>query len=225
MARAARFVHRRSVVTLCSMRLHTYVAMGGGVLLGLALRSRASTRMKALISSAPGIASSGALKKYPTPKPQTAAGLAAAQGNLELLRGMDAAALREADAHANTPLIWAADAGHGSVLEYLLQPGKAIDDVNVRGFLGNTALSRACRQGHEDAVRALLSTHGIDPNVCNDKLQYPLHFAAFQRHTGVVRIMLDSGKCDTHVVDRKGRTPAEDTKDAGIRQMIIESRK
>ena len=206
--------------------LHTYVvAMGSGVLLGLAVRSRASAHMKRLINCAPGITSTGALKKYPTPKPETAAGLAAAQGDLVALRTMDAAALREADVNHNTPLIWAADAGHASVLQYLLQPGKAIDDVNVRGFLGNTALSRACRQGHDEAVRTLLSTHGVDPNLCNDKLQYPLHFAAFQQHTSVVRIMLDSGLCDTTVTDRKGRTPAEDTKNADIRRMIIESRK
>jgi uncharacterized protein len=106
------------------------------------------------------------------------------------------------------------------VLKLLLSSGAAAT-VNQRGFLGNTALSRACRQGHEGAVRALLATPGVDPNVGNDKLQFPLHFAAFQRHAGVVRLMLESGLCDTTVTDRKGRTPAEDTKDVAIREMIL----
>jgi hypothetical protein len=50
-----------------------------------------------------------------------------------------------------------------------------------------------------------------------------MHFAAFQRHAAVVRVMLDAGM-DTMVLDRKGRTPAEDTKDEAIRQMILDSR-
>ncbi len=61
-------------------------------------------------------------------------------------------------------------------------------------------------------------------NVCNDKLQYPLHFAAFQRHRGCVKVMLDAD-ADTTVKDRKGRTPAEDTKDVVIRDAILAARK
>jgi ankyrin repeat protein len=55
-------------------------------------------------------------------------------------------------------------------------------------------------------------------------MQYPLHFAAFKKHPQVVRVMLESGKCSTTVVDRKGRTPAEDTSLEEIRQMILEYR-
>ena len=58
------------------------------------------------------------------------------------------------------------------MLKLLLSSGAAAT-VNQRGFLGNTALSRACRQGHEGAVRALLATPGVDPNVGNDNALYP----------------------------------------------------
>jgi len=61
-------------------------------------------------------------------------------------------------------------------------------------------------------------------NVCNDKQQFPLHFAAFQRHRVCVKVMLDHG-ADTTVVDRKGRTPAEDTKDECIREAILAARR
>lgn len=61
-------------------------------------------------------------------------------------------------------------------------------------------------------------------NVCNDKMQYPLHFAAFKKHPETVRAMLDGG-VDTTVLDRKGRTPAEDTSDPAIRAMILEARR
>ena len=61
-------------------------------------------------------------------------------------------------------------------------------------------------------------------NLANEKLQHPLHFAAFQRHRGCVKIMLDAD-ADTTVKDRKGRTPAEDTKDMVIRDAILAARK
>ena len=51
-----------------------------------------------------------------------------------------------------------------------------------------------------------------------------MHFAAYKQHKDVIAVMLEMG-VDTMVVDRKGRTPAEDTKSEEIREMIINSRK
>ena len=102
--------------------------------------------------------------------------------------------------------------------------GKDPASVNARGYLGNTAIARAARGGYLDCVSALLKASQINPNIANEKMQYALHFAAFKRHPNVVEIMLQSGKCDSMVTDRKGRTPAEDTKDEGIRDMILKSR-
>merc|ERR1712110_1304710 len=96
-----------------------------------------------------------------------------------------------------------------------------------RGYLGNTATARAARGGHLSCVKLLLGNereNGVDPNICNEKKQYPLHFAAFKNHPEVVRVLLDSGLCDTLVQDRKGRTPAEDTSVGAIRDMILEYR-
>ena len=196
--------------------------MGGAGALGWAIRSRAVIMRR--IMQAPGIDKvSGKLRKYPRPEPQGAAAKAAAHGDIAALRALGAHDLIDADSEGNTPLIWAADAGEEAAVLLLLASG-ADATVNTAGFLGNTALSRACRQGHEPIVRALLAVPEIDPNVGNDKMQFPLHFAAFQHHAGVVRLMLDSKLCDTFVTDRKGRTPAEDTKDAGIRNMILAAR-
>ena len=107
------------------------------------------------------------------------------------------------------------------MVRYLLSFPADVVDPNARGFLGNTALARACRGGHADCVAALLSSPTIDPNVANDKMQYPLHFAAFKKHTDCVVRMIDSGKCDYGVKDRKGRVPAEDTSDGTIRDMLL----
>lgn len=148
------------------------------------------------------------------------------------------------DSYGNIPLHWASDRGQYEALEYLLsqipeyqkheenrQQQQDNEEqqlestiVNTRGYLGNTPLARACRGGRIFCVELLLARDDIDPNICNDKKQYPLHFAAFKKHPEVVRLMLESGKCSTLVKDRKGRTPAEDTSVEEIKRMILEHR-
>lgn len=191
-----------------------------------------------------GINADGSLKKYPTPKPSTPASIAASTGDLTALSSPQVKPfLWTEDEFGNTPLIWAADQGQHAALEYILsqEPGvegnTSIDsntDVNTRGYLGNTAIARASRGGHLSCVQLLLQqsqtqtqkrSSRINPNVCNEKKQYPLHFAAFKKHPEVVRALLDSGLCDTLVKDRKGRTPAEDTSVESIRNMILKYRK
>ena len=69
----------------------------------------------------------------------------------------------------------------------------------------------------------LLLKAGANPNLSNDKMQYPMHFAAFNNHKECVKILLKYD-ASTYVLDRKGRTPAEDTKDVEIRELILSSR-
>lgn len=152
--------------------------------------------------------------------------MAAYNGNTSLLSSLPATNLLIVDETENTPLIWSADQGHTDTLQIILDAVTKIDpsSVNARGFLGNTALSRAARGGHVECVIALLKIPEINPNIPNDKMQYPLHFAAFKRKPEVVKILLEHKACDSTVIDRKGRTPAEDTSDIDIRNMILESR-
>ena len=183
-----------------------------------------SFRMNA---SRSGINTDNTLKKYEIPVPFTEAALAAYNGDTSLLSSLPSANLLAVDETGNTPLIWCADKGHKDALRLILEAVAKKDpsSVNTRGYLGNTALSRAARGGHVECVIALLRMSDINPNIANDKMQYPLHFAAFKRKPEVVRVLLDSKMCDSTVVDRKGRTPAEDTSDDSIRNMIIESRR
>ena len=60
---------------------------------------------------------------------------------------------------------------------------------------------------------------GADPDLPNVKLQYPLHFAAFKHKPEAVRVLLQHGASPLSL-DRKGRTPAEDTSDGAIRDAI-----
>ncbi len=177
-----------------------------------------------------GINPDGSLKKFATPVPTTEIEIAAATGDVEtlskILEGGGSSLLSsESSPSGNTPLIWAADAGHASCVKAILEQTPTDDNsINVKGYLGNTALARATRGGHTECVSLLIARNDIDPNHCNEKLQYPLHFAAFKKKMDCVKVLLDSGKCDTLVKDRKGRTPAEDTSVDEIRDLILKYR-
>ena len=136
----------------------------------------------------------GTLNKFPIPLPDSILAKAAASGDLQTVSSAVPDLLSEPTSieFNNTPLIWAANQGQTAVLQHLLSVLPS-SSVNHRGYLGNTALSRAARAGHVECVRLLLGAPGIDPNIGNDKKQYPLHFAAFKKKRECVAAMLESG--------------------------------
>ena len=158
------------------------------------------------------------LKTYDAPTPSSPTTRSIVQGIIE---NIDESALHEPGDTGNTPLIWAANSGHKHVVQFLLQDSSA--SVDVQGYLGNTALSRAARHGHAHIVKMLIDA-GANPNIGNNKMQYPLHFAAFKEHMSVVQVLLTHKHLlNMHVVDRKGRIPADDTKNENIRRAILEA--
>ena len=68
----------------------------------------------------------------------------------------------------NTPLIEAADHGHADAVRCLLEHSPTVN-LNERGYLGATALSRAARRGHTEICDLLLSA-GADPDIPNCKV-------------------------------------------------------
>ena len=159
-----------------------------------------------------GSALAGPLRKYPTPTPRAQRAVrprrrAAARGD-----DLDECNAPDADG-GNTPLVWAADAGHAPAVEALLDKGVA---VSARGYLGATACARACRAGHVAALAALLAAPGCDPNVANDKMQSPLHFAAFKkqprRSSSCSLRPAATHSCSTARAARRGDTERRDGK-------------
>lgn len=155
------------------------------------------------------------LLKYETPVPSGGASIAAATGDLATLSTMLFDELNKQDVTGNTPLIWAADAGHLSCVEKLLAMRVSLD---TRGYLGSTACTRASRKGNIAVLRALCIA-GANSDMPNDKMQYPLHFAAFKKHPEAVDVLLAHG-ANPLVLDRKGRTPSEDTSDESIKNVL-----
>lgn len=156
------------------------------------------------------------LRTYEVPRPTSATTIAAFEGRVEDINREEKT---EPDETGNTPLIWAADAGHDHVVMHLLDSG--VQGIDTRGFLGATAACRAARRGHTQVLEQLCQG-GANLDIPNDKLQYPLHFATFKEHSDAVNVLLKHG-ADTRVLDCKGRIPAQDTKNEDTRNTILES--
>jgi phosphoglycolate phosphatase-like HAD superfamily hydrolase len=161
---------------------------------------------------------SNLLHKRPTPVPSIQSCSLAAEGNYDLLSDMPANELDAVDEFGNSAIIYAANSGHVQVVKFLMTHEGV--DLNRRGYLGNTALSRAARNGHVDIVHTLMTGGRSNPDIPNDKWQYPLHFAAFKKKPEVVDALI-AGGANPFSLDRKGRTPAEDTSDENIRSVLI----
>jgi hypothetical protein len=152
-----------------------------------------------------------------TPVPSGAAAMAAVSDDVSTLESLGKHELSAACPMGNTPLIWAADASNLRAVQALLSAGVPLDQ---QGYLGATAVSRAARRGHTPVLLSLLAA-GANPDIANAKLQYPLHFAAFKQNREALCALLEGG-ANPFVLDRKGRTPAEDTSDESIRAGIRE---
>ena len=191
--------------------------------------------------------------KYATPQPQSQASKAAFHNDLSTLKQLvSPEQIIQKDDNHNTPLIWAVEAGHLHIVDFLLSIDEKImitttdnhnnndDDVStdqspssmveIAGYLGATAIHRAVRAPNLlEILQTLLqhlSTHqrlSMSINQPNDKLQYPLHIAAFHCNVKAVELLLQYG-ANPLVLDRKGRTPDQDTSDTTIQQIILQSR-
>ena len=161
------------------------------------------------------------LHKFKVPIPSTKSCSLAAEGNYDSLSKLPANELDVPDEHGNSAIIYAANNGHHEVVKFLITHEGV--DLNRRGYLGNTALSRAARAGHIEIVRTLLTDGKSNPDIPNDKWQYPLHFAAFKKKPEVVDALI-AGGANLLSLDRKGRTPAEDTSDESIKSALISAR-
>ena len=184
----------------------------------------------------------------PPPEPQSELCLAVVDGNTEavcaLLNDMSIEDMTKPDKdNGNTALIWACEKGNVEIASLILSTiaTKLKEDtvearektlssyVNHRGFLGATALNRAARRGHTSVLELLLGGGSVpanlfDKDLPNAKLQYPLHFAAFKKNPDALRYLLEKG-ANPWVLDRKGRTPLEDTSCETCKTLLREAMK
>src|SRR5206468_11948879 len=91
--------------------------------------------------------------------------------------------------NGQTALMWAAAAGHGPVVQALIDHGA---DINARSNSGATPLLFAVRRGDMAAVRALVAA-GADVKAARPDGATPLLVAVINGHAGLVDLLLDKG--------------------------------
>lgn len=170
----------------------------------------------------------GLFHRSPQPKPQSELCQAVANGDLpkirDVLKSLSLDEITKPDDNGNTALIWAAETGNVAVGKLIVEDvlEKSIPTHNIqrrlanfqnhRGYLGATALNRAARRNHTDFLEFLLREGDrFDMNLPNYKMQYPLHFCANKKNPEALDCLLMCG-ANPWVLDRKGRTPLEDSK-------------
>lgn len=117
---------------------------------------------------------------------------AARSGDLSQIQRLtiDGADVNEKAARDQTPLIIAALAGQGEVVNYLLQRGANIDARNDSGL---SALHAAAFTGHADIVELLIAK-GASMDDAKNKFQVTaLHMASEENHLEVVQVLVIRG--------------------------------
>jgi ankyrin repeat protein len=113
--------------------------------------------------------------------------------------------LEERDINGKTALRYAAEAGHGEVVAFLLGKGA---QANTRDNDSATPLMSACDYRHLGVVRMLVQHTGGEGIDSRDRRNgwTALHGAAFWGYGEVVRFLLFAG-ADPTIMDKRGRTP------------------
>ncbi|XP_075112151.1 potassium channel SKOR-like isoform X2 [Nicotiana tabacum] len=150
------------------------------------------------------------------------------------------------DYDGRSPLHLAASKGHGDITVFLIQRGV---EINARDKFGSTALLEAVKNGHDqvasllmeagallgidndgtclceavakrdlDYLRRLLDS-GINPNSKNYDFRTPLHLAASEGLFPISVLLLKAG-ASVFAVDRWGRTPLDEARVGGNKNLI-----
>ncbi|XP_070009189.1 potassium channel SKOR-like [Nicotiana sylvestris] len=150
------------------------------------------------------------------------------------------------DYDGRSPLHLAASKGHGDITVFLIQRGV---EINARDKFGSTALLEAVKNGHDqvasllmeagallgidndgtclceavakrdlDYLRRLLDS-AINPNSKNYDFRTPLHLAASEGLFPISVLLLKAG-ASVFAVDRWGRTPLDEARVGGNKNLI-----
>jgi len=115
----------------------------------------------------------------------------------------------------DTPLLLACGGGHLPIVKYLITEHKCLPS-RTEERMGGNCLHHACSTGHLEVVKYFVSEQGMNPNrsTCTpgygaDRANTPLHLASENGHTEIVQFLLSTGRVDSQIQNREGKTALE----------------
>jgi len=141
------------------------------------------THLAGLLASMLGTTAMGGLEDTPLHKAAQANDLQQIQALLDV--NANPAALGEG---GYTPLHSAAKNGSAEAIAQLANQ-MSVEEVNIQGYDGDTALYYAALNGTPEAVDTLLA-YGADPTIANEKGYTPLHMAAYSGAAQIIKRLL-----------------------------------
>ena len=109
------------------------------------------------------------------------------------------------DHHGKTPLMWAAEYGHDSVVKLLLGRKDVSHDGSDND--GRTPLSWAAEYGRDGIVKLLLEQEDVSPDKPDNDGTTPLAWAAINERDGVVKLLLELEDVSPNKPDNHDQTP------------------
>lgn len=109
------------------------------------------------------------------------------------------------DGNGRTPLSWAIEEGHETIVRMLIERGNVNPDSV--GECGRTPLSRAAQGGHKTIVRTLLERDNVNPDSVDTFGRTPLSWAAERGWGFTTKMLLERDDVNPDSVDLDGRTP------------------
>uniref|UniRef100_A0A061S307 Ankyrin repeat n=1 Tax=Tetraselmis sp. GSL018 TaxID=582737 RepID=A0A061S307_9CHLO len=129
----------------------------------------------------------------------------------------------EADESGRTPLSWAVEYGHTSVVLFLLEdPNLPLNSADV---LGRSPMHYTAAKGHAEALKILLA-EGAEPDLRDVNGCTPLHYAAAGAHSQCVKMLLEAPAADVNRVETNLLSPlmlASSVGDAKTVELLLEA--
>lgn len=124
-----------------------------------------------------------------------------------------------------TPLMDACRRGYDKIVNLLMKAGadpeRSVPACNILRISASNCLNMACKYGHIETVKTLLSFPRVDTEAKNTLGWTTLHEACNVNQIDVVRCLVEYGCADVNAKNEAGKTPLDLTLEPSIKRILV----